>query len=158
MCDPEFIDTESDGIKAIDPASLLSVESGTPVPTPVKVTCAPVMTAPEGSSTTPVTVPRLVWARARNASAISAAGTFRLAIRFTSVPRNPAEHILLHFIPRTAGVGQGESLPLARPDFGVRLRRAICFVLRELRKCYSGKPTFLRRAFIRGSPRSTEYP
>src|SRR5262249_1429282 len=52
---------------------LLFVKSRTPVSTPVKVTRAPAITAPVGSSIVPATVPRLVCAFADTATRRSAA-------------------------------------------------------------------------------------
>ncbi len=72
------------------PASLLFVESWTPVATPVRPTLALGTAAPEPSSTVPLTVPRLVCASARQAQvAYATASLHEMAVIFACL-RPPA--------------------------------------------------------------------
>jgi len=76
--DLKLVNTEAHGVEMINPASLLSVDSLTPVSTPIKLTQAPATVAPDWSNTVPVTVPGLVRACAARVSIRIAASKFAI--------------------------------------------------------------------------------
>ena len=80
MRDLESIDTEIDGVEAID-AGLVAVGGEPDARLDAgQVTRAPAITAPEASRTVPVTVPRLVWDSAAHAQATYPTASFHVKV------------------------------------------------------------------------------